>query len=154
MVKIRIAIVVAEFNSSITFQMLKTAENEARKLKAEIKYVCYVPGSFDMPLIVDELLKKEDVDALVTLGAVIKGETHHDSIVAENAARLIADLSLRHRKPVSLGITGPGMTAKQAKERAQGVPLRAVNAAVTMATRVKKIKNGRYAPRRKVIIIN
>jgi 6,7-dimethyl-8-ribityllumazine synthase len=154
LVKIRIAIVVAEFNSSITFQMLKTAENEARKLKAEIKYVCYVPGSFDMPLIVDELLKKEDVDAVVTLGAVIKGETHHDCIVVENAARLIADLSLRHRKPVSLGITGPGMTVKQAKERAKGVPLRAVNAAITMATRVKKIKNGRYAPRRKVIIIN
>lgn len=152
--KIRIAIVVAEFNRSITFQMLKRAKNEARKLKAEIKYVCYVPGSFDMPLLINELLKKEDVDALVTLGAVIKGETHHDSIVAENVARLIADLSLRHRKPVSLGITGPGMTVKQAKERAKGVPRRAVNTAVTMATRVKKIKNGKYTPRGKVTVIN
>ena len=101
-----------------------------------------------------KLLKKEDVDAVVTLGAVIKGETHHDCIVVENAARLIADLSLRHRKPVSLGITGPGMTVKQAKEKAKGYPARAFNAAITMATRVKKIKNGRYSPRRKVIIIN
>jgi hypothetical protein len=46
------------------------------------------------------------------------------------------------------------MTVKQAKERAKGVQLRAVNAAVTMATRVKKIKNGKYTPRGKVIVIN
>jgi 6,7-dimethyl-8-ribityllumazine synthase len=151
--KIKIAIVVSEFNRSITFQMLDTAKSQAQKVNADIKYVCYVPGSFDMPLILEELLKKRDVDAVVTLGAVIKGETRHDEIVAENAARLIADLSLKHGKPVALGITGPNITIEQARNRVRVVPIRAVNAAVNMAIRIKKLKKERSS-KGKVIIID
>jgi 6,7-dimethyl-8-ribityllumazine synthase len=100
----------------------------------------YVPGAFDMPLAVEGLLKKRNVDAVVTLGAVIKGDTRHDDIVAENAARLMADLSLKYGKPVALGITGPGMTLEQARERQELVPVRAVNAAVNMAIRMRKLE--------------
>ena len=138
--KIRIAIIVSEFNSDITFQMLNKAKDHAQKIKADVRYICFAPGSFDMPLLIEELLKKNDVDAAVTLGAVIKGETSHDDIVAENAARLIADLSLKYGKPIGLGITGPDMTLEQAKDRIDRVPLRAVNAAVNMAMRIKKLK--------------
>ena len=141
--KIRIAIIVSEFNSDITFQMLDKAKDHAQKIKADVRYICFAPGSFDMPLLIEELLKKNDVDAAVTLGAVIKGETSHDDIVAENAARLIADLSLKYGKPIGLGITGPDMTLEQAKDRIDIVPLRAVNAAVNMAIRIKKIKEVR-----------
>lgn len=143
MVKIRIAIIVSEFNSDITFQMLNKAKDHAQKIKADVRYICFAPGSFDMPLLIEELLKKNDVDAAVTLGAVIKGETSHDDIVAENAARLIADLSLKYGKPIGLGITGPDMTLEQAKDRIDIVPLRAVNAAVNMAIRIKKLKEVR-----------
>lgn len=80
------------------------------------------------------------MDAAITLGAVIKGETTHDEIVAENAARLIADLSIKHSKPVALGITGPNMTFRQAKDRSEIVPMRAVISAVNMAIRLKKIR--------------
>ncbi|MDQ4023248.1 MAG: 6,7-dimethyl-8-ribityllumazine synthase [Thermoproteota archaeon] len=141
--KIRIAIIVSEFNSDITFQMLNKAKDQAQKIKADVRYICFAPGSFDMPLLIEELLKKKDVDAAVTLGAVIKGETSHDDIVAENAARLIADLSLKYGKPIGLGITGPDMTLEQAKDRIDIVPLRAVNAAVNMAMRIKKLKEVR-----------
>jgi 6,7-dimethyl-8-ribityllumazine synthase len=141
--KIRISIIVSEFNSDITFQMLNKAKDQAQKIKADIRYICFAPGSFDMPLLIEELLKKNDVDAAVTLGAVIKGETSHDDIVAENAARLIADLSLKYGKPIGLGITGPDMTLEQAKDRIDIVPLRAVNAAVNMAMRIKKLKEVR-----------
>ncbi len=141
--KIRIAIIVSEFNSNITFQMLDKAKDHAQKIKADVRYICFAPGSFDMPLLIEELLKKNDVDAAVTLGAVIKGETSHDDIVAENAARLIADLSLKYGKPIGLGITGPDMTLEQAKDRIDIVPLRAVNAAVNMAIRIKKLKEVR-----------
>lgn len=141
--KIRIAIIVSEFNSDITFQMLDKAKDHAQKIKADVRYICFAPGSFDMPLLIEELLKKNDVDAAVTLGAVIKGETSHDYIVAENAARLIADLSLKYGKPIGLGITGPDMTLEQAKDRIDIVPLRAVNAAVNMAIRIKKLKEVR-----------
>jgi 6,7-dimethyl-8-ribityllumazine synthase len=141
--KIRIAIVVSELNSDVTLEMLDNAKRQAERLHAYIRYVCYVPGSFDMPLIVEELLKKKDVDAAVTLGAIIKGETRHDEIIADNAARLIADLSIKHGKPVSLGISGPDMTLEQAKDRIEVVAKRAVNAAVNMAIRIKKLRSVR-----------
>jgi 6,7-dimethyl-8-ribityllumazine synthase len=120
--------------------MLDLARNHAGRVNAKITYVLYVPGTFDMPLAVERLLKRQDVDTVVTLGAVIKGDTRHDDIVAENAARLVADLSLKHGKPVALGITGPGMTIDQAKERAELVPVRAINAAVNMVLRLRKLQ--------------
>jgi 6,7-dimethyl-8-ribityllumazine synthase len=137
---IHLAIVVSEFNSEITFKMLERAKDHATKVGAKANYILYVPGTFDMPLAVEQLLKKKNIDAVVTLGAVIKGDTRHDDIVAENAARLIADLSLKHGKPVALGVTGPGMTIEQARERAELVPVRAVNAAVNMVTRLRKLQ--------------
>ncbi|MDQ3884542.1 MAG: 6,7-dimethyl-8-ribityllumazine synthase, partial [Thermoproteota archaeon] len=91
-------------------------------------------------LAVEKLLKKKNVEAVVTLGAVIKGDTRHDDIVAENAARLIADLSLKYGKPVTLGIAGPGMTIEQARGRAKLVPVRAVNAAINMVLRLRKLQ--------------
>ncbi len=151
--KVRIGVVVSEFNREITFAMLDNAKKQAKKMDAIISYVCYVPGSYDMPIMVQELLKKKDVDAAVTLGAVIKGETTHDEIVAENAARLIADLSVKHSKPVALGITGPNMTFEEAKDRSEIVPIRAVISAVNLANRIKKIREekSKFAGKLKII---
>lgn len=137
---IDLAIVVSEFNSEVTLRMLEKAKEQAAKLGAKVSYVFYVPGAFDMPLAVERLLKKRSVDAVVTIGAVIKGDTRHDDIIAENAARLIADLSLKYGKPVTLGVTGPGMTDEQAQERAGVVPARAVNAAFNMVARLRKLE--------------
>ncbi|MEO9321670.1 MAG: 6,7-dimethyl-8-ribityllumazine synthase [Nitrososphaera sp.] len=141
--KARLAIVVSEFNSDITYRMLDRAKEQAARLGATLLYVFYVPGSFEMPIAVEALLKKNEVQAVVTLGAVIKGETRHDDIVAENASRLLADLSLKYGKPVALGISGPGMTVEQAKERAESVPVRAVSAAVEMVDRLGKLEKTR-----------
>lgn len=57
--KVRIGVVVSEFNREITFPMLGNAKRQAKKMDAIITYVCYVPGSYDMPVIVQELLKKK-----------------------------------------------------------------------------------------------
>ena len=70
-----------------------------------------------MPLAIKKLCEDEGIDGVVTLGAVIEGETEHDEIVVQHAARKITDLSLEYNKPVSLGITGPGVTRLQAEER-------------------------------------
>ena len=134
--------------------MLNKAKDQAQKIKADVRYICFAPGSFDMPLLIEEILKKKDVDAAVTLGAIIKGETSHDDIIAENAARLIADLSLKYGKPIGLGITGPDMTLEQAKDRIDIVPVRAVNAAVNMAMRIKKLKEVRSQLERTETIID
>lgn len=148
---IYLAIVVSEFNNEITFKMLEGARDHAATVSAKINYIIYVPGTYDMPLAVEGLLKKKNVDAVVTLGAVIKGDTRHDDIVAENAARLIADLSLKYGKPVTLGIAGPGMTIEQARARAKLVPARAVTAAVNMVLRLRKLQK---TVGRGIVIIN
>ena len=114
---IRIGAVVSEFNYDITMMMLERAKEHAEFLGAKITKVIEVPGVIDMGLAIKKLLEKKDIDGVITLGAVIEGETEHDEIVIQHAARKIADLSIEYGKPVSLGITGPGMTRLQAEER-------------------------------------
>ena len=141
MSKIRLAIVVSEFNKEITNEMLRTALSHSKKLEMDIKKICHVPGTFDMPLVVEKLLKNEQIDVVVTLGAVIKGETGHDQVIANNTARLLSNLSLKYQKPVTLGITGPDMTLKQAEQRSKIVPKRAVEAAYKMVTRLLELED-------------
>ncbi len=140
MSKIKIGIAVSDFNNEITLSMLNEAKRHAQDLSTKVTYVCFVPGVFDMPLMVEEMLKKKDIDAVVTLGAVIKGETGHDRVIANNTARLLGDLSLKYHKPVALGITGPEMTIEQAKDRIVPVSHHSVNTAISMAMKLRKIK--------------
>ena len=98
----KIGIVVSEYNYDITMNMLQRAEEEAKFLGAEVARVFKVPGTFDIPLGVQTLLNQKEIDGVVTLGAVIKGETDHDEVIMNNAARKIADLSLEFSKPVAL----------------------------------------------------
>ncbi len=134
-----IAIVAAEFNQEVTSKMLYVALEKAKSLKLNIKFTCKVPGIFDMPVVIDALLQKKEVDAVVTLGAVIKGETKHDEIIANVVAKSLTDLSVKYKKPVTLGITGPGMTERQAQARIRPVAERAVEAAVTIANQLGSI---------------
>ena len=134
-----IAIVVAEFNHEVTSRMLDVALEKAELLKLKIKYTCKVPGTYDMPIIVDKLLKKKDVDAVVTLGAIIKGQTKHDEVISHATARALSDLSVKYQKPVSLGITGPGMQERHAYARIRPVSERAIEAAIKISKELKRI---------------
>jgi 6,7-dimethyl-8-ribityllumazine synthase len=138
MVKYKIGAVVAEFNYDITHMMLELAKEEAKIRDSEITVVVPVPGVFDMPLAIKKLLEKDDIDAVITLGAVIEGATGHDQIVAQHASRKIADLSLESGKPVALGISGPGMTRLDAHKRVD-YGKRAVEAAVKMLNRLEEL---------------
>ena len=119
--------------------MHQVALEKAKELKLNVKHECKVPGIFDMPLIIDILLQKKDVDAVVTLGAVIKGKTKHDEVIANSTARNIAKLSIKHQKPVTLGISGPGMSERQAYARIRPVSENAVNAVQKIFSEIKRI---------------
>ena len=73
--------------------MHDVALETAKKLNIEIIHTSHVPGIFDMPLIIDKLIQRNDIDAVVTLGAVIKGQTKHDEVITHSTAR---NLSLIH----------------------------------------------------------
>ena len=119
MKKYNLGIVVSEYNFDITSMMLERAKAQADFLEVNVAKVVTVPGVFDMPLAVKKLLLNKGIDAVVTLGAVIEGETEHDDIVITNAARKMTDLSVEYEKPVGLGVTGPGMTRLQAQDRVE-----------------------------------
>ena len=135
-----IAIVVSEFNDNVTSRMHKVALEKARELKLNVKYECKVPGVFDMPLMIDTLLQKNDIDAVVTLGAIIKGQTKHDELIASIVAARISKLSIKYQKPISLGISGPGMSERQAFARIRPVSERAVEAVSKAAKELGRIK--------------
>lgn len=141
---IRIAVVVAEFNSEITEKMLNQALKRSKELGAITTYICKVPGSFDMPLIIQTLLEKEDVDAVVTLGAIVKGDTAHDEVIANSLAQQTSTLSVRYQKPVTLGVSGPSMTWEQATERAEEYANRSVDAAVKMVRTHRDVKERKH----------
>jgi len=136
---LNIAIVVSEFNDEITSKMLDVAIEKAKDLKLNIKFTCKVPGVFDMPIVIDSLLKKKEIDAIITLGAVIKGQTKHDELITNATVRAITELSIKYQKPVTLGITGPGMSDRQAQARIRPVAERAVEAAKKIAEQLRKI---------------
>jgi 6,7-dimethyl-8-ribityllumazine synthase len=114
---VKLGIVAADFNFDVTSLMLERARRHAEFLSAEVTHVVHVPGVYDMPLIVKRLLGRDDVDGIALIGAVIKGDTKHDELIAGTTAAAAVDLSLQFNKPVGLGITGPGMDRMQALDR-------------------------------------
>ena len=134
---IKLGFVVSEFNRDLTSQMEILGKEHAAFLGASVDKVLYVPGVFDMPLAVKKLAQDKGIDAIVTIGCVIQGATKHDEIVIQHASRKIADLALEFGKPVTLGISGPGMSRLDAFERIEYAK-RAVEAAVKMIRMLKE----------------
>lgn len=133
----KLGLVVCEFNADLTKMMEERAKVHAEFLGAKINKIIYVPGAFDSPLAVKNILEKQENDAVVVLGAILEGDTKHDEVVAQHAARKLMDLSLEYKKPVTLGISGPGMTRLQAQERIDEYAKRAVESAVKLLKRLE-----------------
>ncbi len=135
----KLGIAASEFNWDIVGPMLEFAKLHASFLEAEVAAEVLVPGVYELPLAAKKLIERGDIDAVVTLGAVIEGETEHDELVIQHAARKLMDLSIQHGKPVALGISGPGMSRVQALARVNGYARRAVEAAVKTVKRLEKV---------------
>ena len=135
-----IAIVVSEFNEEITSRMLEVAKEKANFMQLTISDICMVPGAYDMPIVVDRLLQNQNIDGVATLGAIIKGQTKHDEVISHTTAQSLTNLSLKYQKPVSLGISGPGMQERHAYARIRPVAERAIEALVKISTELEKIQ--------------
>jgi 6,7-dimethyl-8-ribityllumazine synthase len=142
---VRIALVVSEFNYDVTRVMEEKAISHARFLGAEVPIVFRVPGVYDSPFGVLQVIRLDYVDAVAVIGAVIQGETKHDEVVANQAARALIDISLQYGKPVTLGVIGPGASRVQALERAEEYARRAVEAAVKLVRRQRALAGSRPA---------
>jgi 6,7-dimethyl-8-ribityllumazine synthase len=136
---VRVALVASEFNYDVSFLMLERAREEIAFLGAAEGPTVKTPGVYDMPLAVKLLFERSDVDAVVTVGAVIEGETGHDEVVMNQAARKLTDLAVEYGKPLGLGISGPGETRLQAQDRIENAA-NAVRAVVKMARRLRELR--------------
>lgn len=116
---LRFGIVVSRFNDFITGRLLDGALDALKRHGADEKdlEVVKVPGSFEIPLIAKILAKKESYDAIICLGAIIRGATPHFDYVASEVSKGIAMVSLETGVPVSFGVITAD-TIEQAIERA------------------------------------
>ncbi len=135
----RLGIITSQTNYDHTYLMEKRALDHAEFLGCKVTVQAHVPGVYDMPLVLKQMLKRDDVDAVVTLGTIIKGESDHDQLIAAQVARKITDLSLEFEKPVALGISGPGLTMMQSKARIESFATKAVEAAVKLLRQISKL---------------
>lgn len=116
---LRIAIVVSRFNELVTNSLLKGAIDTLRSLNVQDSAlsVIWVPGAFEIPLIAKILAESDEHDAIICLGAIIRGSTPHFDYVASCTANGIAKVSHDHRVPVIFGVLTTD-TTDQAFERA------------------------------------
>lgn len=117
---LRVAIVVSRFNDFITKKLLDACLDELFKNKVKKKNVsvCWVPGAFEIPPVALKMAKKKTIDAVICLGAVVKGETYHFELVAQGAANGIAQVALTTGKPVIFEVLST-YTLEQAYRRAE-----------------------------------
>jgi 6,7-dimethyl-8-ribityllumazine synthase len=115
----RLGLVVAEFNRSVTEQMEAAARDAAADAGAELAATTHVPGAYDSPLAADRLARRDDVDAVAVVGAIVTGDTDHDQVIASATAEKLTDVSLDRDTPVTFGVAGPGMSGAEARERVE-----------------------------------
>jgi len=99
----RLGIVASRFNEAICGKLVDGARAEARKLKAECTVIS-VPGALEIPIALQWMAQSGRFDALVALGAVIRGDTYHFDVVANESARGVMDVMLECGVPVANGI--------------------------------------------------
>ena len=140
----KIAFAVAAFNRAYTSRLLENAKARLKALGATSRVV-WVPGAFELGLAGKELAATSLYDAVICLGAVIRGETSHYDLVCEAAAQGVLRAGLDTGVPVIFGVITCD-TEEQAIERCSGGDkdsgIHAAEAAVHMAALIRSVRNG------------
>lgn len=142
---LRVGIVWSRFNEEIVRELLTACDRElvALGVAASDIHVVSVPGALEIPLTLQCMALErrafgQRYDALVALGAVIRGETYHFEVVSNESARGILDVQLETGVPIANGVLTT-QTEEQAKARAVAKGAEAARAAVEMAKTVKAV---------------
>ena len=112
-----IAIVIGSFHRTECETMLSEALKTAVENELETIEKVWVPGTMEKPLAVKRLLLRQEIDGVVVLGVVERGETAHGLVMAQAVVKAIIDLQLETMKPVGVGILGPEILPDQIPSR-------------------------------------
>ena len=131
---LRIGIVQARFNDALTRKMAQACLAELDRLDVETSDITHVtvPGALEIPVVLKAMAESGDFDALVALGCVIRGETYHFELVANESGAGVARVSLDHQMPIANAILTVENEA-QAWARAEEKGRDAARVAVEMA---------------------
>jgi 6,7-dimethyl-8-ribityllumazine synthase len=115
----RLGLVASRFNQFIVDQLIAGAKDAMSRhgIEESEQVLVWVPGAFELPLIADQMAGSGQFDAVITLGAVIRGGTPHFEYVAGECARGIGQVALKHGIPITFGVLTTD-TIEQALERA------------------------------------
>lgn len=118
----KIGVVVSEWNDKITYALLEGACKTLIKhgVKPENILVDYVPGSFELIFGAKHMAENKKIDAVITLGSVVRGDTPHFDYVCSGVTQGIADMNIRYDIPFIFGMLTTD-TMQQAEDRAGGV---------------------------------
>ena len=136
----RLGIVASRFNDAIAAKLLERAQAEAKKLDAQCSVVS-VPGALEIPIALQWLAQTGRFDALVALGAVIRGDTYHFEVVANESARGISEVALECGLPIANGILTTNDEAQAEARLDKGAE--AVRVAIEMAKLRQKLNEER-----------
>jgi len=119
--KLRLVIIVSRFNQHVTSNLLKGAEQCLRHNGISEKNwkVVFCPGAFELPQVANLLAAQNTWDAIICLGAVIRGDTPHFEYISAETARGIQDVALHYSLPVVFGVLTTD-NEQQALDRAGG----------------------------------
>ena len=139
---LKVGIVVSEWNEAITATLLEGALDTLKKhnVKEENIHTVTVPGSYELPMGAKILLTKHNLDTVICLGCVIKGETDHDKYINAAVASGLMNLGLMSGKPVIFGVLTPN-DQQQAEDRAGGKYGNKGVEAATTALRMAQMKD-------------
>lgn len=118
----RFGIVVSDWNSEITWKMLEGSVNTLLKHGASKENIVikHVPGSFELTIGAQFLAEYDDIDAVICLGCIIRGETPHFTYISQGVTHGITQLNLEYNIPFIFGVLTTD-NVQQARERAGGV---------------------------------
>ena len=128
----KIAIVCGSFHREEVGKMLEWASNESSKHGLTIEEVVWTPGAMEVPLALDRLLARDDIDGAACLGIIEKGQTQHGLAMGQAVIKSIIELQIVHQKPVGLGIIGPGAEPEHIEPRLEPHARAAVAAVAAM----------------------
>ena len=136
----RLAIVASRFNEGLAARLLARAQDEARKLGVEA-HVVSLPGALEIPVALQWLAQSGRYDALVAIGAVIRGETYHFEVVSNESARGVMDVALESGLPIANGILTTEDEAQAEARLDKGAE------AVRVALEMAKLRKGLHEER-------
>ena len=136
----RLAIVASRFNEALASKLLERAEAEARRLGAQARVVS-VPGALEIPVALRWLAQSGRYEAWVAIGMVIRGETYHFEVVANESARAVMQIALESGLPIANGILTTDDEAQAEARLEKGAE--AVRVALEMARLRKELHEDR-----------